>query len=131
MPPTLNIVAVYAALNALLMLALGLNVVRNRFGTRTPILDGGKPEMIRAVRAHGNNTEYVPTALILLGLVAWLGGGALVVHAIGATLTAGRVLHAAALLRSTGPGRLRGAGMLLTWGSMLSGIIAIVRLVTD
>jgi uncharacterized protein len=128
-PPELKIAGLYAAFNALLMLALGVNVVRNRFRTRTPILDGGKPEMIRAVRAHANNTEYVPAALILLGFVAALGGGAFAVHAIGATLTAGRLLHATALLRSSGPGALRGAGMLLTWGSMLSGILAIVRLV--
>lgn len=124
MPASLKITALYAAPNALLMLALGLNVVRNRFGTRTPILDGGNVRMIRAIRAHGNNTEYVPTVLILLGLVEWLGGAALLIHAIGIALTSGRVLHAAALLRSTGPGTLRAAGMLLTWGAMLAGAVA-------
>jgi uncharacterized membrane protein YecN with MAPEG domain len=128
MPPALKITAIYAALNALLMLGLSINVVRNRLGTRTPILDGGKPPMIAAVRAHGNNIEYVPTALILLGLVEWLGGSPPLAHTIGGMLTAGRIAHAAALLRSTGPGALRGAGMFLTWGSMLTGILAIFRL---
>ena len=128
MTPALKITALYAALNALLMLVLSLNVVRNRLGTRTPILDGGKPPMIAAVRAHGNNTEYVPMVLILLGFVEWLGGSPPLVHTIGGMLTAGRIVHATALLRSTGPGALRGAGMFLTWGSMLVGIVAILGL---
>lgn len=128
MPASLKITALYAAFNALLMLALGLNVVRNRFRTHTPILDGGNVQMIRAVRAHGNNTEYVPTVLILLGLVEWMGGAPLLVHAIGIGLSAGRLLHATALLRSTGPGRLRGAGMLLTWSAMLAGAFSVLVL---
>ena len=93
MPLVLKMTALYVVLNAAIMLALATNVIRMRYRTRTRFGDTGNPEMMRAVRAHGNNTEYVPIALILLVLAHNLGGSLLLIHAIGLPLTVGRVLH--------------------------------------
>jgi hypothetical protein len=48
-----------------------------------------------------------------------------VIHAMGATLTIGRILHAIGLSRSTGPSALRFVGMILTWIAYVIGIIAL------
>ncbi len=115
-------VAFYAAINALLMLVLGILVVRARVKTRTEIGDGGHPAMVGPLRAHANNTEYVPLAIILMMILYTLGANVFVIHSVGATLTVGRILHAIGLTRNVGTSMPRLLGMILTW---LSYIIAI------
>ena len=134
MPLVLKMTALYIALNAAIMVALAANVIRMRYLTRTRSGDAGNPGMMRAVRAHGNNTEYVPIALILLLLTHNLGGGLPLIHAIGLPLTVGRVLHATGFLAHrhetpTGHSQLRLAGMILTFCAILVGILGCLRLV--
>jgi len=119
----LQMVAFYAAINALLMLVLGMLVVRARVKTRTEIGDGADPALLGPLRAHGNNTEYVPMAILLMMLLYALGASVGVIHAVGATLTVGRLLHALGISRNVGASMPRLVGMILTW---LSYIIAIV-----
>lgn len=123
--------AFYTALNALIMLILGMLVTRARVRTQTDIGDGGKPEMAAPLRAHANNTEYTPMALLLMWVLTLptLGASIWVIHAIGVSLTAGRILHAIGLSRSTGPSALRFVGMVLTWIAYVIGIVAIFWLV--
>jgi len=123
--------ALYAATNALIMLVLGVLVVRARVKTRTEIGDGGNPAMMAAVRAHANNTEYVPVALLLMLILIPLRANAYVIHAIGATLTIGRLLHAFGLSRNVGTSLPRFLGMLLTWISYLIAIISILWLTSQ
>lgn len=120
----LQMVAFYAAINALIMLALGMLVVRARVRTRTEIGDGGDPAMIGPLRAHANNTEYVPMAILLLLVLYALGANAIVIHAVGGTLTLGRILHAFGLSRNVGTSTPRFLGMVLTWLSYIVGIAA-------
>src|SRR5258705_3971017 len=120
MPLVLKMTALYIVLNAAIMVALAANVIRMRYRTRTRPGDTASPEMMGAIRAHGNNTEYVPIALILLLLAHGLGGGLLLIHSIGLPLTAGRVLHATGFLirgqkTATGHSYPRMAGMILTF----------------
>lgn len=122
--------ALYAALNALIMLVLSIFVVRARVRTKTAIGDGGKPEMAGPLRAHANNSEYVPMAMVLMwALASPLGGTIWMVHGVGLPLTLGRLLHAFALTRSTGPSGLRVLGMTLTWIAYIVGIASIFYLV--
>jgi uncharacterized membrane protein YecN with MAPEG domain len=117
----------YAALNALIMLVLSVLVVRARVKTQTPLGDGGIPKMAGVLRAHANNAEYVPMALILLwALASPLGRSIWLVHGMGVPLTIGRVLHATALTRSTGPSTLRVLGMALTWIAYIVGIAGVL-----
>jgi uncharacterized membrane protein YecN with MAPEG domain len=121
---------IYAALNALIMLVLSVLVVRARVATQTTIGDGGKAEMAGPLRAHANNAEYVPMALILLwALASPLGGSVWMIHGVGAPLTIGRILHAIGLTGSTGPSTLRLIGTALTWISFIVGIASIFYLV--
>lgn len=134
MPLALKMTALYVVLNAAIMLGLALNVIRMRYRTGTRIGEPNGPEMLRAIRAHANNTEYVPIALILLILARTLGGTLLLTHAIGLPLTAGRILHALGFLdrsHETAAGRsyLRMSGMILTVLAILTGIFGCLWLV--
>jgi uncharacterized protein len=120
----------YAALNALIMLVLGVLVVRARVVTKTAIGDGGKPEMAGPLRAHGNNTEYVPMALLLMwALTQFPTSSIWLIHGVGVPLTIGRIVHAVGLTQSTGPGNLRFVGMILTWIAYVIGIVAVLWLI--
>ncbi len=123
-----QIFAFYAAANALIMLVLGMLVVRARVKTRTNIGDGGIPEMAGPLRAHANNTEYVPMALILMWLTLTLGGSIWLIHGAGLPLTIGRLIHGFALSRNTGPSAGRFIGMILTWIAYVVAIVGVVYL---
>ncbi|HUO94494.1 MAG TPA: MAPEG family protein [Rhizomicrobium sp.] len=116
----------YTALNALIMLVLSMLVVRARVATQTEIGDGGKPAMAAPLRAHANNAEYVPMALLLMwGLATPLGATIWLIHGIGIPLTLGRILHAIGLSRSTGVSTFRFLGMVLTWIAYIVGIVGL------
>ena len=68
----------------------------------------------RAVRAHGNAVEYVPIALILLGLAEGMGMPGWLLHLAGLALTVGRGLHGWYFLTEATRLNVRVAGMLLT-----------------
>lgn len=78
----------------------------------------------RRVRAQGNFIEYVPTALVALALVEAQATPDWLVMAIGASLAAGRLLHAVGMLRGSTP--LRGAGMVLTYVSLLTSALTLI-----
>jgi uncharacterized protein len=123
--------AFYVAINAIIMLVLGILVTRARVQTQTPIGDGGLPQMAGPLRAHANNTEYVPMALLLMWTLTLpvIGGSIWLIHGMGVTLTVGRILHAIGLSRSIGPTPMRLAGMTLTWISYIIGIVGLLFLV--
>ncbi|HEX4304125.1 MAG TPA: MAPEG family protein [Rhizomicrobium sp.] len=124
----LQMTAFYAAINALIMLVLGMLVVRARVRTKTEIGDGGDPAMVGPLRAHANNAEYVPMAIVLLLILLALGASVVVIHIVGITLTLGRLFHAFALSRNVGTSASRLIGMVLTWLSYIVAIATVLWL---
>lgn len=115
------VTAIYVGLNALLTLALALMVVRGREKHSVRIGSGGNEDMEKAVRAHGNNVEYVPIALIMIAVLELMSAPAALLHGLGAALTVGRLAHAQGLHSTLGrsPGRI--GGMVVTWAVYLVG----------
>lgn len=107
--------ALWAGLHVILLLVLSVLVTRQRRRHRVGLGDGGIPQLSQAIRAFGNATEYIPTALIGLGILAFAGAPPLVIHPLGLVLFAGRVLHAVGLSRSGGVSWPRTYGVLATW----------------
>ncbi len=107
--------ALWTGLHLILLLVLSVLVTRQRRKHHIEIGDGGVPALNQAIRAFGNAAEYVPAALIGLGVLALAGAMPLLIHPIGFLLFAGRVMHAVGLSRSTGVSWLRTAGVLATW----------------
>jgi uncharacterized membrane protein YecN with MAPEG domain len=116
-----------------LVFVLGANVTRIRAmrgkngGTQTP--SDPADALLKAIRAHGNASEYVPTLAVLILLVAWRSPGAwAAILAIGAM--SARLLHAVAMLRMptmAARSRLREVGAL---GTYLFGLGLAVTAVT-
>ena len=124
------VTALYAGLLGLLDLGLSFAVVDVRRRARVGIGDGGDPLLGRRIRVHGNFSEYVPFALLLVGMAEANGAPALLVHGLGAALLIGRALHAWGLATSTGSSPGRFAGTVLTWLVLLiASVLAVYQFV--
>jgi uncharacterized membrane protein YecN with MAPEG domain len=117
--PSAHAAALWVGLHLLLLLVLSVLVVRQRQHHRVLIGDEGVPELLRARRAFGNATEYVPAGIGALVMLALVGAPALVLHGLGAVLFIARCLHAWAMSVSAGPSFGRSAGTLATWLAFL------------
>jgi len=107
--------ALWAGLHIILLLVLSLLVVRQRQLHKVVLGDEGVPELARAIRAFGNATEYVPTAVAGLAVLAVVGASPLAIHLAGLLMFSGRVLHAVGLSQSGGTSVPRATGIVLTW----------------
>lgn len=116
------IVAFYAGLNALLLLALAYNVGSRR-GKQGQLQPGdmGDAALTRAIRAHANFAEHAPIVLILLLVLALLGFEPWWLHAYGAAFTIGRVVGAVGMMRDKHPNALRFTGNAVTGLALLAG----------
>ena len=115
MTSAVSVTLLYAGLNALILLTLAVLTVRVRVVTKTDIGTGDNVSMTKAVRAHGNAAEYIPMALILIGALELAGAPPTFLHALGAGLTASRLLHAQGIYSTLGTSPGRFVGTLLTW----------------
>lgn len=114
------ITAAYAGLLALLFVGLSVRTLRLRRRLRIAVGDGGNETMLRAMRVHANFAEYVPIALLLMALVEAGGAAPAFVHALGASVLAGRVAHAAGVSRVGENFAFRVVGMTLTLVPLLA-----------
>ena len=73
----------------------------------------------KAVRAHGNNTEYVPIILIGLGVMAMTGASAQTISILGGTLFVARIFHAYGIQQAKVPNIFGMVGNIVTWLVML------------
>ena len=64
---------IWVGLNLFLTLMLALNVTRIRVKLGVGIGSGESEQLDRAIRAHGNNIEYTPLALLGLAILASTG----------------------------------------------------------
>ena len=126
-----KITLLFAALHVLLMLALLVPISRHRHAHRIGLGDGGDKLLARRIRVHGNFVEYVPFALLLLGLLELCGLPSAWLLAYGTALLLARLLHAFGLSRSGGYSIGRFTGTALTWllllGMALAGLWLALR----
>jgi uncharacterized membrane protein YecN with MAPEG domain len=114
------ITSFYAALLALLFVALSVRTLRLRRRLRIAIGDAGNPQMLRAMRVHSNFAEYVPLSLIALLLLEMQGAVAWLVHGLGLCLLCGRLAHAYGVSQPNETFRFRIAGMALTFATLVA-----------
>ncbi len=111
---SLPVTALFAGLMALWVLFLGFAVVRLRRRYDLSTGDGGRGDLECAIRAHGNACEYLPIALILMGLAEGLGMPVWLLVVFGLALVAGRLMHGWYFLNGARVLRARVIGMMLT-----------------
>lgn len=117
--PFLPVTSVWIAWFAINLFLLSVPVALHRKRSRTSLGDGGDAALQRRVRAQGNFTEYVPTALLVIGGVEAAGYSSWIVWALGGLMAAGRLLHAWGILGETLPPRV--FGMMATFLTLLVG----------
>ncbi|MGY3572457.1 MAPEG family protein [Vibrio paucivorans] len=110
------ITALYASILAGLMIWLAIQVIKQRRANQVKYADGGVDGLQIARSAQGNAAEYIPITLILMALVEYNGASALLIHVIGVSFVAGRIMHAKAILNDKLKGRI--SGMKLTFAAM-------------
>ena len=109
-----TIVPVYAAIFAVMLVALSLRVASMRGDVRIAIGDGGNIVLRRRIRVQGNFTEYVPMALILFMFVELQGWPRWLVHGLCLLLLAARLVHAYGISQEPEDIRFRATGMATT-----------------
>jgi hypothetical protein len=86
-----------AALLSLLLIALSVNVSRQRLRFRQNFGDGGQPALTAAIRAHGNSLEQSLLFLVLLYFLETTGAATAWVLGLAAAFIGLRLLYCAAL----------------------------------
>ena len=122
------ITALYAGLLALIVIVLGGVIGPLRLRANISILHGNDMVLATAIRRHGNFTESVPFALILLGFLELNGASPGLLHGLGIALVVARIAHPLGLKHDNVRNPLRGigaggttlvtliAGGMLIWG---------------
>ena len=122
---SLGAAMLHAALLMIMLVGLAIFVIRHRGAAAVGIGDGGNKALARAIRVHGNFTEYAPFAIAAYVLLALDGVSAGFIHGLGTVFLVGRVAHAAGLTRNEGASVGRAIGVAAT---MLVLIVAAGRL---
>ncbi len=109
----------WIGLNALLLIYISYRVGQARNKHDVNLGDGGNPEVLKAIRTHGNYTEYAPAALLGLFALASIGAHVLTIHVLGAVFFFARIAHLLGLgMGLWGQGRF--IGTLLTMLTLLA-----------
>lgn len=106
--------SLYAAVLAVLLLHLSMNVTKARRAGNISVGDGGDEHLLRVMRTQANFTEYTPMVLILMGGLELNGFSIWAVHGLGVMFVVGRILHAIGLGTDGGIMKCRVYGMYLT-----------------
>jgi len=119
----LQVTLVYAGILGLLLVVLSFNVMQNwvRVTGKGLETDLG---MRRAERILSSFVEYVPMTLLLLSLNELRGAPPLILHILGITLVAARLMHA------YGSNDMAGAGLLRFLGAQLTFLVLTIASIT-
>lgn len=109
-----------AAAGALALVGLSIPVSVQRFRAKVLLGDGRDKVLLARIRAQANFVEYVPIALIVIGLAEANGAAAWLVWTCAVSLVAGRAIHAFGMLTGAQT-KPRAAGMTLTWLALVLG----------
>lgn len=106
--PTITLL--YAGLLGLINIGLAFPAGQLRGKTGISVGDGGNAELLLAMRRHANFTEFVPVALILIGLLEMNRVSATAIYVFGALLVLFRLCHAFGIKTESMSNPLRGIG---------------------
>ena len=116
----LPVTTITASLLGLFLVKLSLNVIKLRHANKVPIGHAEHADLERAMRAQGNFSEYVPTALILLALLEWNRAPLELLIALAVAFTTGRWFHSRGIVEPPPKFKNRIRGMKLTLYSLLA-----------
>ena len=116
----------FAAIFGILHVIFTLRVGGYRFKSKINFGDEGDKELRNRIRAHGNFTENVPIALLLLLLNDLNGLGDSTLMILGSVLLVSRLLHYVMIVTRSLPIVLRPISMIGTLGTILVSAILLI-----
>ncbi|NBS16611.1 MAG: glutathione S-transferase [Gammaproteobacteria bacterium] len=116
----LPMTTILASALSLMFVWLSIQVIKYRRKLKVLIGDGGQQEMVWAIRAQGNFSEYVPITLIIFACAEYNKTDWRVLSVFAGMLMCGRLLHAYGLLYARDNLGFRVKGMLLTFWTIIS-----------
>lgn len=121
--PIVPVSAVTGAFFGFYNYKLAWDVIKLRRSNKVSLGSGGNDNLERAIRAHGNFSEYSPIMLFEVLLLELNGAPRWLVAALAAVMSLGRVSHSLGIVQPS-PSAFRRNGMAITFASLLSGAIA-------
>lgn len=125
----MTITPIYAALLAFVFIFLSIRTIKLRKKFKIAIGHNENTELLRAIRAHANFSEYVPMTLLLIYLLEVNVSASLLIHVLCFGLLVGRVIHAYSVSQINENIQLRALGMTITFAAL--GIATISLLLTS
>ncbi len=122
----LPITALYLAVFAVFAGVLAVLPGRMRGAAGVSVGDGGRADLLVAMRRHANFIEWVPYFMLMFAVLELNGASAGFLHGIGIAMILARVLHAIGL-KETIESIPRGIGALGTFLLNLTAAGALVR----
>src|SRR5687768_12853675 len=113
------ITSLYASFLGILFVFLSYRVASLRKQLKIGLGDGGEKKLAKAIRVHGNFSEYTPFALLLLYFFEMQSNilfpkyHLILIHLFGITLLLARVYHAYGITQHSGLSTGRIVGILL------------------
>ncbi|MBW2363373.1 MAG: MAPEG family protein [Deltaproteobacteria bacterium] len=123
MPIPLPITALYLALFCVFACCLAIAAGRIRGSDGISVGDGGRTDLLIAMRRHANFVEYVPYFMIMFAVLELNGGSALLLHGLGLGMLAARICHAAGLGEEVTALRGVGAGLTFLLSLIAAGVL--------
>jgi len=114
----LLVTSIIASALAILYTKLSFAVIGLRRKNKVGLGSGGREDLERAIRAHGNFAEYAPFGIILIACLELNGAPWWLVAIPGITLITGRLLHAKGMNVPPPDFSKRVLGMKFTFGTL-------------
>jgi uncharacterized membrane protein YecN with MAPEG domain len=113
--PNLPVVsALTAGILIIIQMALMIAVVLARRRNRQALSDGGHPDLLQAIRRHGNFAENAAIFVAGFALLELMGADRLVIEIMSAAFVVGRISHAVGLTLQPPVNVFRTTGIILT-----------------
>ena len=119
-----NYLYLVTAILLFIFIALSFNAAFTRRKSGLAVGEGDNETLLRAVRAHGNFTEFTPMFLISLFLIDHISKNCEYILVIGSGFILGRIFHAFSMFLKKGI--LRVAGMMLTFIPLISNFVYLI-----
>ena len=111
----MKIIHLYTSLFILFYVYLSIRTIKARRSAKVALGHNDYPELLKAMRAHSNFSEYVPLSLFAIYLIEKDGAHPLLIHLLGLSLLIGRMIHAYGLSMPIENFKFRVAGMMTTF----------------
>jgi len=123
MPILLPISALYLGVFCLFAAYLSFLPGKIRGTERISVGDGGRMDLLIAMRRHANFVEYVPYFMLMFAVLELNGAPATLLHGLGIAMVVSRVCHAAGLKEEVTPLRGVGAGGTFVISLIAAGVL--------